>query len=117
MTRQISILLIVMLGFFLTPTLTYACGKPAEKTEKSCCKKETSKTEKKDCCESHSQKDKNDEGEQQGMMFLYSGIYLAFRNQRAHKLIEDTPEHALGIINTISFLAKLLDKAKLRQNI
>ncbi|HRP91094.1 MAG TPA: hypothetical protein PKX92_13770 [Edaphocola sp.] len=61
MTRQISILLIVMLGFFLTPTLTYACGKPAEKTEKSCCKKETSQTEKKDCCKSHSQDDKNDD--------------------------------------------------------
>ena len=50
-----------MLGFFLTPTLTYACGKPAEKTEKACCKKETSQTEKKDCCKSHSQKDKNDD--------------------------------------------------------
>ncbi len=61
MTRQISILLILMLGFFLTPTLTYACGKPAEKTEKACCKKETSQTEKKDCCKSHSQKDKNDD--------------------------------------------------------
>lgn len=62
MTRQISILLIVMLGFFLTPTLTYACGKSAEKTEKSCCKNETSKSEKKDCCKSHSQNDKNDDG-------------------------------------------------------
>ena len=51
-----------MLGFFLTPTLTYACGKPAEKTEKACCKKETSQTEKKDCCKSHSQNDKNDDG-------------------------------------------------------
>lgn len=61
MTRQISILLIVMLGFFLTPTLTYACGTKAEKTEKSCCKKETSKSDKKDCCKSHSQKDKNDD--------------------------------------------------------
>ena len=38
-----------MLGFFLTPTLTYACGKSAEKTEKSCCKNETSKSDKKDC--------------------------------------------------------------------
>jgi hypothetical protein len=36
-----------MLGFFLTPTLTYACGKSAEKTEKSCCKKETSKQKRK----------------------------------------------------------------------
>lgn len=51
-----------MLGFFLTPTLTYACGKSAEKTEKSCCKNETSKSDKKDCYKSHSQKDKNDDG-------------------------------------------------------
>lgn len=50
-----------MLGFFLTPTLTYACGKSAEKTEKSCCKNETSKSDKKDCYKSHSQKDKNDD--------------------------------------------------------
>jgi hypothetical protein len=42
-----------MLGFFLTPTLTYVCGKSVEKTEKSCCKKETSKSDKKDCCKNH----------------------------------------------------------------
>lgn len=52
-----------MLGFFLTPTLTYACGTNTEKTEKSCCEKGTSKTDKKDCCKKdHSQKDKNDDG-------------------------------------------------------
>jgi hypothetical protein len=63
MTRQISILLIVMLGFFLTPTLTYACGTSAKKTEKSCCEKGASKADKKDCCkQDHSQKDKNDDG-------------------------------------------------------
>ena len=50
-----------MLGFFLTPTLIYACDKPVEKTEKSCFKKETSQSDKKDCCKSHSQKDKNDD--------------------------------------------------------
>ncbi|MCO5255090.1 MAG: hypothetical protein M9892_12090 [Bacteroidetes bacterium] len=63
MTRQISILLIMMLGFFLTPTLTYACGKKTEKTEKSCCEKSTSQTgNSKDCCKkSHSQDDKNDD--------------------------------------------------------
>lgn len=51
-----------MLGFFLTPTLIYACGKSSEKTKQSCCKKETSKSDNKDCCKSHSQKDKNDDG-------------------------------------------------------
>jgi hypothetical protein len=40
--------LILTVGFFILPALSYACG---TKTEKSCCKKEfTSKTEKKDCC-------------------------------------------------------------------
>ena len=62
MTGRLYILPIVLLGLFLTPTLTYACGKPAEKTEKPCCKKETSQTREKDCCKSHSQKDKNDDG-------------------------------------------------------
>ena len=61
MTRQIYILLIVMLGFFWTPTLAYACGKTAEKTEKSCCDKLTSQPKDKDCCKSHSKKDKNDD--------------------------------------------------------
>lgn len=61
MARQFFIGIIVILGFFLTPTLTYACGKSVEKTEKSCCKKETSKSDKKDCCKNHSQKDKNDD--------------------------------------------------------
>ncbi|MBP7642689.1 MAG: hypothetical protein KA767_05085 [Saprospiraceae bacterium] len=61
MTRQI-ILLIVMLGFFLTPTLTYACGKPAEKTEKSCCEKGVSISDKKDCCKTHSENDNNNDG-------------------------------------------------------
>lgn len=59
-------------------------------------------------------KDRHDEGEQQGMMFLYKGVYLAFRNQRAHKLIDDTPEDAFSVINTIDFLSKKLNKALLR---
>lgn len=65
MTRQISIMLIVMLGFFLTPTLTYACGKSHTQTEKSCCDKKTSQTDKKDCCKnksSHNQKDNDNCG-------------------------------------------------------
>ncbi|WP_310379011.1 hypothetical protein [Flavobacterium sp.] len=40
--------IILLLGIFLLPSLSYACG---TKIEKSCCKKEiSSKTEKKDCC-------------------------------------------------------------------
>lgn len=46
-----------MLGLFLLPASTYACG---TKSEKSCCKKEaSSKTEKKDCCNNKSTKDKD----------------------------------------------------------
>jgi hypothetical protein len=56
--KRLHILIIILtLGFFLSPTLSYACG---TKTEKSCCKKETtSKTEKKDCCNSRNSKDKD----------------------------------------------------------
>ena len=62
MTRQIYILLIVMLGFFLTPTLTNACGKSHTKTEKSCCNKKTSQTDKKDCCINHTDNNQNNDG-------------------------------------------------------
>lgn len=54
-----------MLGFFLTPMLTFACGKSHTKTEKSCCDKKTSQTDKKDCCKnksSHNEKDNDDCG-------------------------------------------------------
>jgi hypothetical protein len=45
------------IGFFLSPTLSFACG---IKTEKSCCKKQTeSKTAQKDCCKNKQSKDKN----------------------------------------------------------
>lgn len=58
MKKRLHIIIIILtLGFFLSPTLSYACG---NKTEKSCCKKETStKTEKKDCCNGKHSKDKN----------------------------------------------------------
>jgi len=63
MTRQIFILLAVVLGFFLTPTPTYACGGTAGKTEKSCCAKGTSKTDKKDCSQQeHSKKSDTNDG-------------------------------------------------------
>ena len=60
MTKKFHILLIILtLGFFATPTLTYACGIKSTKTEKSCCKKEKAeKTEKKDCCNGKHSKDK-----------------------------------------------------------
>lgn len=58
MKKRLHILIIILtIGFFLLPTLNYACG---TKPEKSCCKKErTSKTEKKDCCQGKHSKDKD----------------------------------------------------------
>ncbi len=55
MNKRLHIIIIILtLGFFLSSTLSYACG---TKTEKSCCKKE--KTEKKDCCNGKHSKDKD----------------------------------------------------------
>src|SRR5690606_33298235 len=56
MKRQYYILFIVLFGFFLTPTLSFACSNPTEKTEKACCEKENPTDQKKDCCKKgHSQ--------------------------------------------------------------
>ena len=57
-------------------------------------------------------KDDSDRSEQQGMMHLFAGTVLAFRNPSAHKFMEDNPERALEYIAFISLLAKLLDGAK-----
>ena len=54
----------------------------------------------------------SDRSEQQGMMQLYAGAMLAFRNPRAHQIVEDDPESALEILSFLSFLAKAVDKAK-----
>lgn len=54
----------------------------------------------------------SEKSEQQGMMHLFAGAMLAFRNPRAHGLVNDSPEQALEIISFISFLASSLDKAK-----
>ena len=48
MPKKFYILLIVLLGFFMTPSTSFAC---ATKTEKECCKKgSSSEKDKKDCC-------------------------------------------------------------------
>lgn len=48
MSKKFYILLLVMLGFFMMPSVAFACG---TKTDKSCCKKESSsEKDKKDCC-------------------------------------------------------------------
>lgn len=52
-----------------------------------------------------------DRSEQQGMMFLYAGAMLAFRNPRAHSIRVDDPEKALEVILFINLLIKSLDGA------
>jgi uncharacterized protein (TIGR02391 family) len=59
--------------------------------------------------------DQSDRDEQRGMMLLFQGIVFAFRNPRAHKLLEDSPEEAVESIALISLLAKRLEQAKLRK--
>lgn len=54
----------------------------------------------------------SEKSEQQGMMFLYAGAMLAFRNPRAHGLLSDDPIIAIEIIGFVNFLAKALDRAK-----
>lgn len=62
MTKKIHIVLIIaVIGFFLTPALTHACEM---KPEKACCNKEiSSKGAKKDCCQkANDSKNKGQEG-------------------------------------------------------
>lgn len=58
--------------------------------------------------------DSNETGEnvQKGMMFLYTGVMWAFRNPRAHKIVEDEPETAARIILIIDYLVRELDRAR-----
>ena len=56
--------------------------------------------------------DQSDKDEQRGMMLLFQGTVFAFRNPRAHKLLEDSPEEALESTALISLLAKRLEQAK-----
>jgi uncharacterized protein (TIGR02391 family) len=56
------------------------------------------------------QQSDSERSEQQGMMYLYAGAMLAIRNPRAHGLVQDHPENAVGYISYISLLAKALDR-------
>lgn len=50
----------IMMGFFLTPTLSYACGM---KSEKYCSEKTSTTTKEMDCCKNDSHpKDKSNNG-------------------------------------------------------
>ena len=57
MSKKFYIMLLVMLGFFMTPSVAFAC---ATKTEKACCKKESSsKKDQKDCCKKEKKSDES----------------------------------------------------------
>lgn len=59
--KKYHFILVVVLGLFLMPSSTLACGKGSKKKS---CKKEISstKTEKKSCCGNDNSKDKDDKG-------------------------------------------------------
>ncbi|MFV8368370.1 hypothetical protein [Flavobacterium sp. LB2R40] len=61
MSRKFYIVLLVVLGFFMTPSIAFACG---AKIDKACCKKEySSEKDKKECCKkAQSSKEKSHEG-------------------------------------------------------
>jgi hypothetical protein len=58
--KRIYLIVLVIFGFLLMPTVTFACGSHSEKNS---CNKNSANTEKMDCCknDNHS-KNKNNEG-------------------------------------------------------
>jgi hypothetical protein len=59
MTKKVYILLLVMLGFFMMPSMAFACESKSEKT--SCTKESASQTCEKECCNKE-KKSKSHEG-------------------------------------------------------
>jgi len=47
-------------------------------------------------------------------MLLFQGAIFAFRNPRAHKLLDDAPERAMEAIALISLLAQRVEEAQVR---
>lgn len=60
MKKQVYILLLILFGFFTTPTASYACSSSSTNSEKTCCSKKNSKTIKKDCCKNKHSKNQKD---------------------------------------------------------
>jgi len=62
MTKQVFILLFILTGFFLMPTITYACGSESGKAETACCKEgKACDKENKSCCAAHQSKNGADD--------------------------------------------------------
>jgi uncharacterized protein (TIGR02391 family) len=54
----------------------------------------------------------SEQDEHEGLMHLFEGAMLALRNPRAHSLVPDSPEQALGYIAMLDLLAGRLEQAK-----
>lgn len=54
---------------------------------------------------------KSDESAQRGHMFLCQGVVGAWRNPRAHALVDDSPERALMMLETLNDLIVVTKKA------
>jgi uncharacterized protein (TIGR02391 family) len=54
----------------------------------------------------------HEKGEQQGMMYLFSGATAAIRNPRAHGLLYDDPKRAKECIVFVSMLAHAVDRSE-----
>jgi uncharacterized protein (TIGR02391 family) len=55
---------------------------------------------------------KSDESEQRGHMYLCQGVIGAWRNPRAHSLVDDSPTRALMMLETIDNLMEITKAAK-----
>jgi len=54
----------------------------------------------------------SDKSEQQGLMHMFQGAFLALRNPRAHRLDPDSREEAIDYITLLNILAKQLKRTK-----
>ena len=59
----------------------------------------------------NSMRSKNDESEQRGHMFLCQGVVAAWRNPRAHTLIDDSPTRALMMLEVLDDLISTTKQA------
>ena len=55
---------------------------------------------------------KSEESEQRGHMYLCQGVIGAWRNPRAHSLVDDSPTRALMMLETIDNLMEITKAAK-----
>lgn len=60
LSKHISVFILLALGLFLIPGISYACAKKSASPKQTSCSKDKSKAEQKDCCKTKTcEKDKN----------------------------------------------------------